>query len=162
MFGNRIFYAICSLPPELRAPRKSEILGITDRNIEKPLLREAFAGSGLLPDAVLRRTKEALSDGVSSPDKSLYEFIQESLEDKISDEAFEREADAYTHLKPHSKEALYYRNLFKVHFQNEENIELIPKYWLPSWSPLGVPNCEPSARVLPNYRQLHDGSQQLI
>jgi asparagine synthase (glutamine-hydrolysing) len=45
------------IPGEERHPR--------ERGLEKWWLREAFAGTGLLPDEVLYRKKEAFSDGIS-------------------------------------------------------------------------------------------------
>jgi asparagine synthetase B (glutamine-hydrolysing) len=48
------------IPGEERHPR--------ERGLEKWWLREAFAGTGLLPDEVLYRKKEAFSDGISSGD----------------------------------------------------------------------------------------------
>ena len=50
------------IPGEERHPR--------ERGLEKWWLREAFAGTGLLPDEVLYRKKEAFSDGISSGDTS--------------------------------------------------------------------------------------------
>jgi asparagine synthetase B (glutamine-hydrolysing) len=48
------------IPGEERHPR--------ERGLEKWWLREAFAGTGLLPDEVLYRKKEAFSDGISGGD----------------------------------------------------------------------------------------------
>jgi len=50
------------IPGEERHPR--------ERGLEKWWLREAFAGTGLLPDEVLYRKKEAFSDGISGGDTS--------------------------------------------------------------------------------------------
>ncbi len=49
------------IPGEERHPK--------ERGLEKWWLREAFAGTGLLPDEVLYRKKEAFSDGISSSAK---------------------------------------------------------------------------------------------
>ena len=142
------------MPPELRAPRPSELLGSGTRKVEKPLLREAFAGTGLLPDSVLKRTKEAFSDGVSSQQHSWYRLIQEDLDRKVSDAEFEEKAARYTHLRPHSKEALHYRQLFGLYYQ-EDNSHVVPHFWLPRWQPPGsAGNQEPSARALAVYTEL--------
>ena len=50
---------------------------------EKYLLRMAFSNTGLLPDEVLWRTKEAFSDGVSSEKKSWFEVIQDHMLENI-------------------------------------------------------------------------------
>jgi len=51
------------IPGEERHPR--------ERGLEKWWLREAFAGTGLLPDEVLYRKKEAFSDGISQSAKGM-------------------------------------------------------------------------------------------
>jgi len=53
------------IPGEERHPR--------ERGLEKWWLREAFAGTGLLPEEVLYRKKEAFSDGISGVRKALKE-----------------------------------------------------------------------------------------
>ena len=64
-----------SLPPEKRQPQDG---------VEKHLLRSAFAGTGLLPDEILWRPKEAFSDGVSSKKQSWFKLLQDHIEDKVS------------------------------------------------------------------------------
>ena len=64
-----------SLPPEDRQPQNG---------VEKHLLRSAFSGTGLLPDKILWRPKEAFSDGVSSKEKSWFSLLQDHVEDKVS------------------------------------------------------------------------------
>ena len=63
-----------SIAPEKRQPQDG---------VEKHLLRSAFADTGLLPDEILWRPKEAFSDGVSSKNKSWYRLLQEHIEDKV-------------------------------------------------------------------------------
>ena len=89
--------------------------------IEKKILREAFEHTNLLPHEVLFRKKEAFSDGVSSQEKSWFQIIQEHLETQISDEEFKQKQQIYKHNPPHTKEALYYRELFEKHFKNHSN-----------------------------------------
>jgi asparagine synthase (glutamine-hydrolysing) len=117
-----------SIPAEEKCPRNG---------IEKYVLRKAFE-NGYLPDEVLWRQKEALSDGVSGLNKSWYSCIQEFVEGKISDSEFNK--DLYP-----SKEAQYYRSIFDSLFPGYR--PEIP-YWLPKW-------CgdvkDPSARVLKVY-----------
>tara|TARA_B100001142_G_scaffold190603_1_gene189654 strand:- start:291 stop:1889 length:1599 start_codon:yes stop_codon:yes gene_type:complete len=117
--------------------------------IEKKILREAFEHTNLLPREVLFRKKEAFSDGVSSQEKSWFQIIQEHLETEISDEEFETKRKKYTHNPPHTKEALYYRELFEKHFKNHSNI--IPHFWMPN--PKWCNVTDPSARILDNYEK---------
>lgn len=63
-----------SLPPERRQPQNG---------VEKHLLRSAFSKTGLLPDKILWRPKEAFSDGVSSREKSWFSLLQEHVENKV-------------------------------------------------------------------------------
>jgi asparagine synthase (glutamine-hydrolysing) len=70
-----------SIDPALRIPT-------TDR-MEKYLLRKAFADDQIIPDEVLRRRKEAFSDGVSQQTKSWFELIQERIDMIISDQEYD-------------------------------------------------------------------------
>lgn len=51
------------------------------------------------------------SDGVASIKKSLFQVIQELVEDKVSDEMLRLAASKYPHCTPKTKEAFYYRYL---------------------------------------------------
>ena len=141
-----------SIHPSLRVPRKSELLKITDCKIEKALLREAFIDDNLIPMEVLCRKKEAFSDGCSNTDKSWFKIIQNYIDTQITDDEFLIAKTTYTnnnfHNQPQTKEALYYRRIFKDTF-GEHNTKVIPHMWLPKW-------CgdiqEPSARVLSVYK----------
>jgi len=77
--------------------------------IEKHLLRSAFDGTDLLPNNILWRHKEAFSDGVASIKKSLFQIIQEIVENRVSDEDLENANTKYPHCTPRTKEAYYYR-----------------------------------------------------
>lgn len=136
-----------SISPALRVPRPHKFTD--NKKMEKYLLREAFAGTGLLPDAVLFRKKEAFSDGVSSVTKSWFTIIQEWAQASISDEELEAAKKHYTHLPPNSKESLYYRRKFEHFYGNGDICRVTPDYWLPLW-------CgdikDPSARVLTVYK----------
>lgn len=79
--------------------------------IEKHLLRSAFDGTGLLPANILWRHKEAFSDGVASIKRSLFEIIQEIVENRVLDKDLEEAPVKYPHCTPKTKEALYYRYL---------------------------------------------------
>ena len=113
--------------------------------IEKWLLRSAFDDGKLLPDSVLWRVKEAMSDGVSSQKKGWFEIIQENVEEMYTDDEFIKRQQTYKWNPPMFKEALYYREIFNKYYPERE--KTIPYYWLPKWSGDVV---DPSARVLTN------------
>ena len=135
-----------SIPAEQRMP--------TYKNMEKWWLREAFAGTGVLPDAVLWRKKEAFSDGVSG-EKSWFQIIQEWVDPQVSDEEMAGAALSYPYCSPTTKEAFLYRKIFCEIFGSHRQ-EIIPGYWQPKWSSNGqevVGYIDPSARVLGVYSQ---------
>lgn len=111
--------------------------------IEKYLLRKSFDNDDLLPQEVLWRVKEGMSDGVSSQSKGWYEIIQEHISKMYTDEEFNILKSKYTWNPPLSKEALYFREVFNKYYPDRD--KTIPYYWLPKWSGNIT---EPSARVL--------------
>jgi asparagine synthase (glutamine-hydrolysing) len=124
----------------------------TYKNMEKWWLREAFAGTGVLPDAVLWRKKEAFSDGVSG-EKSWFQIIQEWVDPQVSDEELSGSEMTYPYCSPTTKEAFLYRKIFCEIFGDHRQ-EIIPGYWQPKWSANGkevVGYIDPSARVLSVY-----------
>lgn len=102
---------------------------------EKWILRRAFADSGLLPNDVLWRKKEAFSDGVSGPQKLWYQEIQE----RVPTFTGENEAEA---------ERKYYKSLFDQYYPGCEGVT-VPYRWMPRWSPGAT---DPSARTLDTYK----------
>lgn len=132
---HRLINAVLSIDPSLRMAKGG---------VEKWLLREAFRGTGLLPDEILFRTKEAFSDGVSSVEKSWYKILQDHLESVYTNDQLLEAQLKYTHCPPPTKEALYFRDKFVELFGEASSI-LIPFLWLPKW--FGDIK-EPSARVL--------------
>lgn len=125
----------------LDAEKRSPIDGI-----EKHTLRAAFAGTGLIPDDVLWRPKEAFSDGVSSHKKSLFELLQEHIELHVSDVEMENAQDKFPFNPPSSKEGYYYRQIFEEYYPGQS--AWIPYYWMPKWT--GAK--DPSARTLKHYK----------
>ncbi|XP_014473133.1 PREDICTED: asparagine synthetase [glutamine-hydrolyzing] [Dinoponera quadriceps] len=115
--------------------------------IEKHLLRSAFDGTGLLPANILWRHKEAFSDGVASIKKSLFQIIQEIVEDRVQDKDLEEACVKYPHCTPKTKEALYYRNVFESHYEGQAE-SFTPYFWMPRWVK-GV--TDPSARFITHY-----------
>ena len=124
------------------------------KNMEKWWLREAFRNTGILPDEVLWRKKEAFSDGISG-EKSWYQIIQEHVDGLISDEEFAGAKERYPYCTPQTKEAFYYRKVFCQIF-GENRQEVIPGYWQPKWNKQGqevIEYIDPSARVLGIYNK---------
>lgn len=105
--------------------------------IEKHLLRRSFS-DGYLPEKVLWRRKDGMSDAVSGDSgKKWFEQIQDFVNTEITDEEFNREGSGLP-----SKEAYYYKNIYKRLFRRyhpEYN------YWLPKWVDCGG---DPSGRIL--------------
>ena len=112
-----------SIPPEYRCPNKKG---------EKWLLRESFSDENLIPDEILWRRKDGLSDGCSSLNRPWYSVIQEKAEKEISDEDMKNANEKYSHCPPKTKESLMFRNIFHKHFPERDDI--IPYQWLPKWS----------------------------
>lgn len=127
-----------SLDPGSRQPRDG---------IEKHLLRSAFNDSGLLPNNILWRHKEAFSDGVTSTKKSLFQILQEIVENRIEDKDLDEAYIKYPHCTPKTKEALYYRNVFESYYKGQAE-SFTPYFWMPRW----VKNVtDPSARFITHY-----------
>jgi len=122
------------VPAVLRRP----VAGV---RVEKELLRRAFAETGLLPDAVLWRRKEAFSDGVSATHDSWYTKVQHAASSLAL-------APIVTmHNPPTSVESLWYRTIFNELY-GESRATVIPHMWLPRWS---GETTDPSARTLTLY-----------
>lgn len=130
-----------SIDPELRKPKNG---------MEKELLRYAFLDdTKLLPIDILMRSKEAMSDGVSTSAKSWFVVIQDYIDKLITDEEFLSNKDKYFHCKPFTKESYYYRKKF-CEFFGDIHSNLIPHFWMPKWTP---ETNDPSARTLKVYKK---------
>ena len=113
-----------SIHPTTRFPKN---------DIEKKLLRTAFKDTGLLPDEILWRTKEAFSDGVTVD--SIVEIIHNHVKDY--------ELPNINILPiPMTPEEKYYRKIFEQHYPKAN---IIPHFWKPNFVD---PNIDPSARAL--------------
>ena len=121
---------------------------------EKFLLRSAFSeenyldsnGSALLPKSVLWRTKEAFSDGVSKTTRSLYEIIQEKINN--SQNIFSNKTSNCQHNKPDTEEKKYYREIFENCYPDLGNV--VPYFWMPRY----VDANDASARTLKLYNEV--------
>ena len=107
--------------------------------IEKRVLREAF--QGYLPDTILWRQKDGMSDAVGT---NWVDEIKKYAEDEVDDILF-RETRAKTrgHNTPLTKEEAMYRNIFWKMY-GKDNDHLITEIWRPKWTNV----TDPSARLL--------------
>ena len=145
LLDPEVIEAYWQIPAEWRHPNY--------KGIEKWWLRKAFEGTGLLPDEVLWRKKEAFSDGVSSKEKSWYEIIQDRCRETISDEMLSRASEEWPHMTPSTKESYYFRKVFTDNFGKHRH-DVLPHYWLPKWDRSGKEvdgYVDPSARTLQIY-----------
>jgi len=111
--------------------------------LEKQVLREAF--TGYLPDEVLWRQKDGMSDAVGTNWVSeIRKYYNETMSDKI----FEITRNRCTHNTPLTKEEAYYRELFWMHY-GTDNDHLISEIWRPRWTNI----TDPSARLLIEKKQ---------
>ena len=119
---------VLSLPPTYRNHNNTGA-------IEKHLLRDSFKESGLLPESIMFRKKEAFSDGVSGQGgRSLYHIIQEMI-DPVNPSL--------------DSEKKYYKNIFNKVYPNCEHI--VPYYWMPKYTNAA----DPSARTLDFYSSVN-------
>jgi asparagine synthase (glutamine-hydrolysing) len=136
---TRFINAYLSIDPKLRMPTNG---------MEKWLLRKAFDGTRLLPECVLYRNKTAFSDGCSSKKRQWRSIIQEQIDNKWSNEEFEKIRSTYDHCIPDLKESLHYRQIFERKFGTGKNTaKVVPYFWLPMWCGNVI---DPSARILTN------------
>ena len=114
-------------------------------NMEKWLLRQAFRYTDTIPEAVLLRPKEGMSDGVSSQAESWYQIIGRYV--KTLD--LSGDVKEYDNIPPPlTDEAKWYRLIFDAEYG--EHIGAVFKhYWLPKWSGNIT---DPSARILSVYK----------
>ena len=107
--------------------------------IEKKILRSAF--EGYLPDEILWRQKDGMSDAVGT---NWVDKIKKYAEDGVDDTLFrETRAKSRGHNIPLTKEEALYRNIFWKMYGND-NDHLISEIWRPKWTTV----TDPSARLL--------------
>lgn len=136
-FLDRQFVSVArALPTDALRPTKTMM--------EKTILRTAFAESGLLPEKVLWRRKEAFSDGISRAERSWFEMARE--------EGTRRGAESgtrtYSVNPPPSAEALWYRELFHELYPQAAAAAVAPHMWMPRFVAGAT---DPSARTLSLY-----------
>ena len=138
-------------------------------SIEKYILRKAMTGKyikdskdrELLPEHIMWRTKEAMSDGVSLHNESWFQIIQSHLKSKRAKKTFAHPFhDSFSNLNSNSNlnhvkdielEKAWYKELYTSYYPGCAH--LLPYYWLPRWSydENSRPVEDPSARVLSCY-----------
>lgn len=115
----------------------------TETQCEKWILRKAFEGTGLLPDEVLWRKKEAFSDGVSNVgEKCWFQECQTRSAEREPD--WKDESLKFKYLTPQSAESYYYRKIFTETYGDMKDTT-VPYFWMPKWSP---ETSDPSAKTL--------------
>ena len=142
-----------SIPAEVRCHNKNDVC-------EKHLLRLAFdscinnSGERLLPKEIIWRTKEAFSDGVSDNSRSLFEIIQEFVQNKYSAEEINditNKSKSYKHNSPMTLEQYYYRDIFETLYPGRS--EIVPYMWMPKFIEGAT---DASARTLKIYNEINE------
>jgi len=156
---NFLNYYMLYVHPRFKIiPRNADGSG----GMEKYILRKSFEGlegsdgRPLLPESIIWRVKEAMSDGVSNRNEgaSWFQIIQDHIR-RI------RQASATSLSHPFKDKTLplgidlereWYLEIFNHYYPGCSH--LVPYYWLPRWSydATGAPVKDPSARVLSVYR----------
>lgn len=121
---------VLNIPPVLKEPYNG---------VEKHILRMSFIDD-YLPDQVLWRRKDGMSDGISGKNKKWYEHIQDFVKNIITNDIYDE------HTYP-SREAQYYRLIYNKFFPSYQ-----PKYdyWMPKWVDHGG---DPSGRILEIFKK---------
>ena len=107
--------------------------------MEKKVLREAF--TGYLPDEILWRKKDGMSDAVGT---NWVDEVRRYAEKDVDDNLFrEIKSKCRHHNVPLTKEEAMYRNIFWKMY-GKDNDHLISEIWRPKWTNVK----DPSARLL--------------
>ena len=94
---------------------------ISEDKMEKWVLRKAF--EDLLPDEITWRQKEQFSDGVGY---NWIDKLKEVVNDKVSDDLFEKTKENFPINPPLNKEEFYYRTIFKSLFPSDTAAMSVP------------------------------------
>jgi len=122
-FSKTLLDFVLSLPPEYMNPSNH-------KGVEKCMIREAFSGTEYIPETVLWRTKNALSDATSVK-SSWKELLKKETSARVSDEDFAKRNTRWLHSPPDTKEDFYYRVIFDKFYDGSQYT--IPYKWLPLW-----------------------------
>ena len=108
-------------------------------DIEKKILREAF--TGYLPDEILWRQKDGMSDAVGT---NWVDEIKRYAEKEVDDDTVRAvKLKSHGHNTPLTKEEVLYRSIF-WRMYGSDNDHLISEIWRPKWTKI----TDPSARLL--------------
>ena len=102
-------------------PKKSGSSGESGFEIEKRIVREAFAD--MLPAEVAWRQKEQFSDGVGY---SWIDTLKQITSEAVSDEQMAHAAERFPINPPKNKEEYYYRSIFAEHFPSDSAARSVP------------------------------------
>ena len=94
---------------------------ISEDKMEKWVLRKAF--EDLLPDEITWRQKEQFSDGVGY---NWIDKLKELVNEKVSDDLFEKTKEKFPINPPLNKEEFYYRSIFKSLFPSDTAAMSVP------------------------------------
>ena len=94
---------------------------ISEDKMEKWILRKAF--EDLLPDEIVWRQKEQFSDGVGY---NWIDKLKELVNEKVSDDLFEKTKEKFPINPPLNKEEFYYRSIFKSLFPSDTAAMSVP------------------------------------
>ena len=94
---------------------------ISKDKMEKWILRKAF--EDLLPNEIAWRQKEQFSDGVGY---NWIDKLKELVNEKVSDELFEKTEEKFPINPPLNKEEFYYRSIFKSLFPSDTAAMSVP------------------------------------
>lgn len=140
-FLDRQFVSVArGLPTDVLRPRPDFV--------EKAILRTAFSDTGLLPEKVLWRRKEAFSDGISRAERSWFEMAREEGERRAGASTWKERAAAFVVNPPKTAEALWYRELFAEAYPEAAASAAAPAMWMPRFVAGAT---DPSARTLSLY-----------
>jgi len=139
-FSKSLLDFVMSCPPKYFNPKDNG-------GIEKKIMRDAFKDTGYIPDTILWRTKNALSDATSVK-SSWKDKLKAYTNSKVSDEEFATR-DKWTHTTPDTKEDYFYRTIFEKYYPGSA-ATTIPYKWLPLWC---GDVTDSSASVLPVFNE---------
>jgi asparagine synthase (glutamine-hydrolysing) len=123
------------------------LLRATEDCIEKMILRHAFVNTGLIPNEVLMRPKEAFSDGISRAENSWFESAKAAGVTAAGAGDWEMLAATFKINTPQTPEALWYRTMFHDYYPQAAAAAVAPAMWMPRF----VKATDPSARTLELY-----------
>jgi len=124
-FSREILDFVLSLSPEILSPSYND-------GMEKYLLRKSFEGLNYIPEEVLWRTKNAMSDATSIIGQNSWkEFLKSYAEKEITDSRFNERSSLYPDNTPQTKEDMLYRDIFT---DLGYHSNCIGYKWLPEWN----------------------------